>query len=126
MKQKRTIYGFYSNDPLSNDQGGGAEHFRCIYRLLNSKDEDFKLISSKLGGENINSEKVEYISVSPHFGKYYLNLFIWFFKNRNKIKDDDIFHFHRNYCVWPKYLFCKKKGKVIISYHNNPWPQMIT
>ena len=76
VKQKRTIYGFYSNDPLSNDQGGGAEHFRCIYRLLNSKNEDFKLISSKLGDENFNSEKVEYISISPHFGKYYLNLFI--------------------------------------------------
>ena len=112
------IFVFYSNDPLGDDQGGGAEHFRCIHRALRNTDTPYKLISARLQGSTTTDKNVEYISTSSNFGKYFFSLWIWFFKNRANFKKDDVFHFHRNYAAWPKYIFSKKKGAVIITYHN--------
>lgn len=112
------IYVFYSNDPLGDDQGGGAEHFRCIHRALQNTKMQYRLISARLENSEATDNNVEYISTSPNFGKYFLALWLWFFRNRKNFGYGDIFHFHRNYAAWPKYIFSKKKGEVIITYHN--------
>jgi len=111
------IYVFYSNDPLYNDQGGGVEHFRGISRALKETSLDFMLISSKMDEHGLTDANVQYISSGPNFLKYYLYLWVWFFKNRRSFTEDDVFHFHRNYAAWPKYVFLAKIGKTIITYH---------
>ena len=112
------IYVFYNNDPQADDQGGGAEHYRSIYRLLQHKQAKFKLIAAKMASNHCDNRYIEYISDTAHFGKYYLELWRWFKKNRRHFGREDIFHFHRNYAIWPKYFFAASYGKTIVSYHN--------
>ena len=40
------IYVFYHNDPLAQDLGGGAEHFRCLHRALTTSELPFRLVGS--------------------------------------------------------------------------------
>lgn len=46
-----------------------------------------------------------------------MHLWLWFLKNRNNFTEHDVFHFHRNYAAWPKYIFSPSKGKGIVTYH---------
>lgn len=110
-------YVFYSNDPLHNDQGGGVEHFRGIYRALSKSNLDYSLVASRLATHEVDDPAVIYISHGSHFLKYFMALWLWFFRNRKIFSDHDVFHFHRNYAAWPKYIFAPKKGKTIITYH---------
>ena len=111
------IYVFYSNDPLSNDQGGGVEHFRGIYRALKESNLEYRLIASRMSNHTAEDIAVSYISCGSNFLRYYLSLWRWFFRNKNKFTGTDVFHFHRNYAAWPKYLLASRAGKTIITYH---------
>lgn len=110
------IYIFFNNDPLADDQGGGAEHLRGIYRHLKRTKRSFRIIASRMQSE-YNDPCVEYISKSAHFGRYYIALWWWFIINRKKFNTSDVFHFHRNYASWPKHFFSPNTGKVILTYH---------
>ncbi len=52
------IYVFYHNDPLAQDLGGGAEHFRCLHRALAASDLPFRLIATRLQPERSAAEIV--------------------------------------------------------------------
>lgn len=111
------IYVFYSNDPLHNDQGGGVEHLRGIYRALSKSDLDYRFVVSRMAEHGRQDDAVTYISTGSNFLKYYFALWRWFLKNRGRLAENDVFHFHRNYAAWPKYVLAAGKGKVIITYH---------
>lgn len=111
------IYVFYSNDPLAQDIGGGAEHFRGLYRALRVSGLHFQLVGARLQSER-SDPRITYISKSSHFLKFYLALWLWFWRHRKQFRHGDVFHFHRNYAAWPKLVFAPKRGRVIISYHN--------
>lgn len=107
---------FYANDPQASDQGGGAEHFRGIFRALSRSGLDWHLVAARL--QDRPHPRIDYISKSSHFGRWYLALWLWFWRHRRRIHADDVLHFHRNYAAWPKYLLCPGRGRVIITYHN--------
>jgi len=111
------IYVFYNNDPLASDQGGGAEHLRGIYRALKRSKINFKIISSRMQKDSV-AENVMFISSGANILNFFLSMIIWFMKNRSNFSNEDVFHFHRNYLIWPKYLIIGKKGRTIITYHN--------
>lgn len=111
------IYVFYNNDPLAQDLGGGAEHFRGLHRALLKSGLDFRLVSAKLQGHR-TAPHVEYISETSNFLRFYLNLWLWFWRHRNAFGEHDVFHFHRNYAAWPKLVLAPRIGRVMISYHN--------
>ncbi|MCB2055031.1 MAG: glycosyltransferase family 4 protein [Geminicoccaceae bacterium] len=111
------IYVFYNNDPLAHDLGGGAEHFRGLHRALLKSGLDFHLVAARLQDER-TAPNIDYISQGAHFGRYYLALWRWFWSNRKRFCDGDVFHFHRNYAAWPKLTLAPDKGRVMISYHN--------
>ncbi len=111
------IYVFYNNDPLAQDQGGGAEHFRALHRALLKSGLPFRLIASRLQRRR-RAPHVEYIAEGASFPRYYLALWRWFWRNRHRFAPEDVFHFHRNYAAWPKFLLCRGRGRVLISYHN--------
>lgn len=108
---------FYANDPLAADQGGGAEHFRGIFRALGRSDLDWQLIGARLQDERRHPQ-VDYISTSSHFGRWYLALWLWFWRNRHRIAPGDVLHFHRNYAAWPAFLFTRGRARIVITYHN--------
>lgn len=110
------IYVFYNNDPLAQDQGGGAEHFRGLHRALVGSGLPHLLVGSRLQGDN--DEHVDYISSGANFLRFYLSLWIWFWLRRHSFGHGDVFHFHRNYAAWPKLILCPSVGRVLISYHN--------
>ena len=114
-----TIYVFYNNDPIGDDQGGGVDHLRAIYRLLEKSNLNFKIIGSKKpdNSRNFPCINVEYISTGTNILRFFILLFWWFLKNRRNFTDEDVFHFHRNYIAWPKFLISPRKGSVIITYH---------
>ncbi|MCB1882467.1 MAG: glycosyltransferase family 4 protein [Geminicoccaceae bacterium] len=111
------IYIFYNNDPLAQDQGGGAEHFRGLYRAMLKSSLDFRLVGARLQHERV-APNVAYISESSNFLRFYMALWGWFWRNRKRFKDTDVFHFHRNYAAWPKLVLAPGRGRVLISYHN--------
>ncbi len=111
------IYVFYNNDPLAQDLGGGAEHFRGLHRALLTSGLEFRLVAARLQSTR-RAFYIDYISRGSAFWRYYLALWLWFWRHRRDIRNHDVFHFHRNYAAWPKYLFCGRRGRVLISYHN--------
>lgn len=111
------IYVFYNNDPLAQDQGGGAEHFRGLHRALLKTNLDFRLIGARLQDERI-APQVQYISESSSFWRFYIALWLWFWRRRRQFTNKDVFHFHRNYAAWPKLVLAPGRGRVMISYHN--------
>ena len=62
--------------------------------------------------------EVVYIARRPGFLRFYLALWVWFWRCRGGFADEDVFHFHRNYAAWPKLLLAPRRGRVIVSYHN--------
>ena len=108
---------FYANDPLAADQGGGAEHFRGIFRALGRSGLDWRLVGARLQDERRHPH-VEYISATSHFGRWYLALWLWFWRHRHEIADGDVLHFHRNYAAWPAFLFARGRARIVITYHN--------
>ncbi len=111
------IYVFYNNDPLAQDQGGGAEHFRGLHRALQGSGLTYRLIAARL--QDVRRDpRIVYISTSSHFLRFYLALWVWFWRNRRSFQPGDVFHFHRNYAAWPKLLLARRHGRVVISYHN--------
>jgi glycosyltransferase involved in cell wall biosynthesis len=111
------IYVFFNNDPLAQDQGGGAEHFRCLHRALLKSGLDFHLVGARLQPGRCPPH-ITYVSRSSNFLRFYLGLWVWFWQNRKMFAAKDVFHFHRNYAAWPKLLLAPKRGRVLISYHN--------
>lgn len=111
------IYVFYNNDPLAQDLGGGAEHFRCLHRALRSSGLPFRLIGTRLQ-DQANAPEVVYVSRGSNFLRFYLALWRWFWRNRHDFEEGDVFHFHRNYAAWPKLILCPSRGAVLVSYHN--------
>jgi glycosyltransferase involved in cell wall biosynthesis len=111
------IYVLYHNDPLAQDLGGGAEHFRCLHRALAASDLPFRLIATRLQAER-SAPEVVYITRRAGFLHFYLALWAWFWRHRDRFAADDVFHFHRNYAAWPKLVLAPRRGRVIISYHN--------
>jgi glycosyltransferase involved in cell wall biosynthesis len=111
------IYVFYNNDPLAQDQGGGAEHFRGLHRALLKSGLDFHLVGSRLQ-EGRCPPHITYVSKTSNFLLFYLGLWHWFWANRKRFDAKDVFHFHRNYAAWPKLLLAPQRGRVLISYHN--------
>jgi len=111
------IYVFYNNDPLAQDLGGGAEHFRGLHRALLKSGLDFRLIAARLQNGR-SAPQITYISRGSNYLRFYLALWLWFWRHRHELKANDVFHFHRNYGAWPKLLLCGRKGRVVISYHN--------
>ncbi len=110
------ILVFYANDPQAADQGGGAEHFRGIFRALAGSGLEWRLVAARL--QDTDHPRIDYISKGSHFGRWYLALWRWFWRNRRQIRSGDVLHFHRNYAAWPKYLLCPGRGRVLITYHN--------
>lgn len=111
------IYVFYNNDPLAQDQGGGAEHFRGLHRALLKSGLEFHLIGARLQGGRCPPH-ITYVSKTSNFLRFYLGLWRWFWVNRKRFEAKDVFHFHRNYAAWPKLLLVPSRGRVLISYHN--------
>lgn len=111
------IYVFYNNDPLAQDLGGGAEHFRCLHRALRGSGLPFRLIGTRLQNELVAPEVV-YVSQGSNFLRFYLALWRWFWRHRHSFEEGDVFHFHRNYAAWPKLILCPTQGSVLVSYHN--------
>lgn len=113
------IYVFYNNDPLADDLGGGAEHFRGLLRVLSKSDQPFRLIAAQLQDER-RDPRVEYISRTSNFARFWLALWLWFWRNRKAFGPNDVFHFHRNYAAWPKLLLApgRSRGRVLLTYHN--------
>jgi glycosyltransferase involved in cell wall biosynthesis len=111
------IYVFYNNDPLAQDQGGGAEHFRGLHRALLKSGLDFHLVGARLQ-EGRCPPHITYVSKTSNFLRFYLGLWHWFWTNRKRFDPKDVFHFHRNYAAWPKLLLAPQRGRVLISYHN--------
>ena len=111
------IYVFYNNAPFADDLGGGAEHFRGLHRALLRSELPFRLVAAQLQ-EASEVPYVTYISKGSNFGRYYLGLWRWFWAHRREFRHGDVFHFHRNYAAWPKLLFCRGRGAVVVSYHN--------
>lgn len=111
------IYVFYSNDPLAEDLGGGAEHFRGVHRALRISNLPFRMIAARLQ-DGRDSPEIEYISRGSGFLRWYLALWWWFLCRRGGFEADDVFHFHRNYAAWPKLLLSPRVGAVMVSYHN--------
>ena len=107
--RRPVIYVFYNNDPLADDLGGGAEHFRGLHRALLRSELPFRLVAARLQ-EGFEAPYVDYISRGSSFGRYYLGLWRWFWRHRHEIRHGDVFHFHRNYAAWPKLLFCADRG----------------
>lgn len=110
------IYVFYNNDPLAEDQGGGAEHFRSIFKILEKSGTEFKLVASRLQDAR-SHPRIDYVSRGANFGMFFIGMLGWFWRNRRQFRDADVFHFHRNYAAWPKYLLTPRRGRVVISYH---------
>lgn len=110
------IYVFYNNDPLGQDQGGGAEHFRSLRRTLRGAGLPYLLVGTRLQAEN--APDVHYISQGANFLRFYLALWRWFWRHRREFGPGDVFHFHRNYAAWPKLLLSPDCGRILISYHN--------
>jgi glycosyltransferase involved in cell wall biosynthesis len=111
------IYVFYNNDPLADDLGGGAEHFRGLHRALLRAELPFRLVAARLQ-DGAAAPYVTYVSKGSAFGRYYLGLWAWFWRHRREFGHGDVFHFHRNYAAWPKLLLCPDRGAVVVSYHN--------
>jgi glycosyltransferase involved in cell wall biosynthesis len=111
------IYVFYNNDPLAQDLGGGAEHFRCLHRALAASGLPFRLVASRLQ-DGASAPEVVYIARGSSFPRFYLALWRWFWRRRRQFADGDVFHFHRNYAAWPKLVLCPRRGSVVVSYHN--------
>jgi glycosyltransferase involved in cell wall biosynthesis len=111
------IYVFFNNDPLAQDQGGGAEHFRGLHRALLKSGLDFHLVGARLQSGRCPPH-ITYVSHSSNFLRFYLGLWVWFWQHRKLFAARDVFHFHRNYAAWPKLLLAPKRGRVLISYHN--------
>lgn len=115
------IYVFYNNDPLAQDLGGGAEHFRGLHRALMKSGLDFHLVGARLheaGRPRHVTPNITYVSRGSGFARFYLGLWLWFWRHRQRFTDNDVFHFHRNYAAWPKLLLVPRRGRVLISYHN--------
>ncbi len=111
------IYVFYNNDPLARDLGGGAEHFRGIFRALDRSGEPFRLVGCRLQKER-SDPRVDYVAEGSNFLRFWLGSWVWFWRHRHEIREGDVFHFHRNYAAWPKLLLCPRRGRVVVSYHN--------
>lgn len=113
------IYVFYNNDPLGQDLGGGAEHFRGIFRALAASDQSFRMVGCRLQREHADP-RVVYIAEGTNFLRFWLALWLWFWRNRSRLGPDDVLHFHRNYAAWPKLLLARghQRGRVVVSYHN--------
>jgi glycosyltransferase involved in cell wall biosynthesis len=111
------IYVFFNNDPLAQDQGGGAEHFRGLHRALLKSGLEFHLVGARLQ-QGYCPPHITYVSETSNFLRFYLGLWLWFWLNRKRFGAKDVFHFHRNYAAWPKLLLAPKRGRVLISYHN--------
>lgn len=111
------IYVFYNNDPLAQDLGGGAEHFRGLHRALLKSGLEFHLVGARLQPGHCPPH-ITYVSETSNFLRFYLGLWLWFWRHRKSFKATDVFHFHRNYAAWPKLLLCPAVGRVLISYHN--------
>lgn len=111
------IYVFYNNDPLAQDQGGGAEHFRGLHRALLKSGLDFHLVGARLQDGRCPPH-ITYVSKTSNFLRFYVGLWCWFWANRKRFEVKDVFHFHRNYAAWPKLLLAPTRGRVLISYHN--------
>ena len=111
------IYVFYHNDPLAQDLGGSAEHFRCLHRALTASELPFRLIAARLQ-DAVSAPEIVYISRGSGFLRFYLALWGWFWRRRGQFSAKDVFHFHRNYAAWPKLVLAPRPGRVLVSYHN--------
>ena len=60
------IYVFYHNDPLAQDLGGGAEHFRCLHRALAASELPFRLVAARLQ-DTAAPPEVVYVSRGSSF-----------------------------------------------------------
>ena len=74
------IYVFYNNDPLAQDQGGGAEHFRSLHRALRGAGLPYRLVGCRLQAGS--ASEVTYISRGTNFLRFYLALWLWFWRHR--------------------------------------------
>lgn len=110
------IYVFYNNDPLAQDQGGGAEHFRALHRALARAGAEYRLIAARLG-DGPAHPCIDYVSRGASFPLFFLGTWVWFWRHRRRFGEHDVFHFHRNYAAWPKYVLAPRRGRVVISYH---------
>lgn len=110
------IYVFYNNDPLADDQGGGAEHFRSLHRTLARAGVDYCLVAARLQDAQTHP-RIDYVSRGSSFLRFYLGTWLWFWRHRKRFGERDVFHFHRNYAAWPKYLLLPRRGRVVITYH---------
>ncbi len=110
------IYVFYNNDPLAQDQGGGAEHIRALHRALLVSGLPFRMVAARLQDEREDAHVI-YVARGANFLRFWLGCWWWFWRNRHCFRPDDVFHFHRNYAAWPKYVLAPRTGRVVITYH---------
>ncbi len=111
------LYVFYNNDPYGADQGGGVEHFRGIARALKQSTLPYQLIAVRKGSGLNYLPEVEFIGARVNILHFFSKELLWFWRRRRRIEEQDVFHFHRNYLAWPKFLFAGRRGRVILTYH---------
>ena len=63
------IYVFYNNDPLAQDLGGGAEHFRGLHRALLKSGLEFQLVAARMQDVR-DAPNIHYISRGSNFLRY--------------------------------------------------------
>jgi glycosyltransferase involved in cell wall biosynthesis len=110
-----TLWVFYSNDPLAEDQGGGAEHFRGLHRALASSGLDYRLIGARLQYAG-DDPRIVYLSRGSHFLRWWLALWPWTWRHRAELGPGDLCHVHRPYAALP--LLLLTSARLVLTYHN--------
>ncbi|MDF1586500.1 glycosyltransferase family 4 protein [Marinimicrococcus flavescens] len=111
------IYVFYSNDPLAQDLGGGAEHFRGLFRALDESGLAYRLVAARLQHDR-RHPAVDYVCEGSAFPRFWLASWRWFWRNRHRLRPGDVLHFHRTYAAWPALVLARGKARVVVTYHN--------
>ena len=112
------IYVFYHNDPLAQDLGGGAEHFRCLHRALHRLGAAVPAGRRPAAGRGRVTPRSSTSRAAPASCASISPSGCWFWRRRGTFSDEDVFHFHRNYAAWPKLVLAPRPGRVLVSYHN--------
>ena len=112
------IYVFYHNDPLAQDLGGGAEHFRCLHRALTASELPFRLVAARLqddgqrGRDRLHLARLRL----PAFLSGALGLVLAPPRRRSRTRTCSTST--ATTPLGPSWCWRRGAGRVLVSYHN--------